>query len=453
MIDIHILRQDPERFRRLLLDGRGDPSRAKIDEWLQLDEERAGLITERDSLREERNRASKMGRPSPQEISRLQDLRTRIQEIEGRLGEVEGRWQEILDFIPNLPLSDDAMPPGRSEGDNVIERYWWGEKVGETAGTGRCRDEDKENLPSRSTHWDEMLNEAEHHVEVGERLGLFDIAQGAKVSGTRFKYLIHDGALLEWALQQLMISKLRREGFHMFSPPLLVKERALYGTSHFPEGRDQVYELQRTNLEDKECALFLVGSSEASNFAYFMDRVVDEATLPYKVFATTPCFRSEVGSWGRDVRGIKRVHQFSKVEMNCVCTPEQSGEVFSHLLSINEWIWRALDIPYRVVRKCTADAGYLASAEQIDIEVWLPGQKEWMEVGTDTNTTDYQARRLNIKYSDSSGRKRFVHTVNDTGIALERAIVAIVDHYQQSDGTVVVPKVLQEYLGKEVLGK
>lgn len=453
MIDIQILRQDPETFRQLLRDGRGDPERANIDEWLQLDQERAGLVAERDSLREERNRASKMGRPSPEEIARLQELRRRIQEIEGRVEEVEKRWQEILDFIPNLPLSHDAMPRGRSEDDNVIERYWWGEAIGERPGSGRCGDEERTLLPCRSAHWDESLNEAEHHVEVGERLGLLDISQGAKVSGTRFKYLVHDGALLEWALQQLMITKLRSEGFLMFSPPLLLKERALYGTSHFPEGRDQVYELQETNLEDRESALFLAGSSEPSNFAYFMDRVVDESVLPYKVFATTPCFRSEVGSWGRDVRGIKRVHQFSKVEMNCVCTPEQSGDVFSHLLSINEWLWRALDIPYRVVRKCTADAGYLASAEQIDIEVWLPGQKEWMEVGTDTNTTDYQARRLNIKYSDSSGRKRFAHTVNDTGIALERAIVAILDHYQQSNGTVLVPKVLQQYLGKEVVGR
>lgn len=449
MIDVQLLRENPDLFRRLIKHGRGDPGRARVDEWLVLDLERTKLLIERDSLREERNKGSK-GKPTEEEIERLQELRQRVRATEERLEAVEQQWQEILDLMPNVPLSPEAMPEGAGEGDNVVEWFWWGEER-RNSGT-LCKYEEQSCLPLRSNHWDDGLSLPLHHVDLGERHALFDISQGAKVSGTRFKYLYGDGARLEWAIQQLMITKLMSEGFVMISPPLLVKERALYGTSHFPEGHDQVYEISRDNLEDNESALYLVGSSEASNFAFFMDRLLNGEELPIKLFACTPCFRSEVGSWGRDVRGIKRVHQFSKVEMNCVSTPTQSREMFTHLLSINEWLWQSLEIPYRVVRKCTADAGYLASAEQIDVEVWLPGQRGWMEVGTDTNATDYQARRLNIKYTDSKGKKGLVHTVNDTGVALERAIIAILDHYQQSDGTVLVPTVLRSFMGKSSIG-
>jgi seryl-tRNA synthetase len=233
-------------------------------------------------------------------------------------------------------------------------------------------------------------------------------------------------------------------------PPLLVRERSLYGTSHFPEGRDQVYEIKTENVEEP-LPLFLVGSSEPANFSYFMDRTLDEADLPIKVFAVTTCFRSEAGSWGKDVKGIKRVHQFDKIEMNAVCTPDQSAGIYAEFREINEWLMQQLELPYRIVDKCTGDAGYLATYRQRDVEVWLAGSREYMEVMTDTNTSDYQARRLNIRYRAAAGGTHYCHTVNDTGCAMGRMLIAIMDNYQQADGSILVPRVLVPLMNKDRL--
>ena len=197
--------------------------------------------------------------------------------------------------------------------------------------------------------------------------------------------------------------------------------------------------------------LFLVGSSEPSNFSYFMDRTLEEAELPLKLFAVTTCFRSEAGSWGKDVKGIKRVHQFDKIEMNAVCTPEQSAAVYAEFREVNEWLMQQLELPYRIVDKCTGDAGYLATYRQRDVEVWLSGSREYMEVMTDTNTTDYQARRLNIRYKAAAGGTQHCHTVNDTGCAMGRMLIAIMDNYQQADGSVLVPRVLAPLMNKDRL--
>jgi len=235
-------------------------------------------------------------------------------------------------------------------------------------------------------------------------------------------------------------------------PPLLVRERTLFGASHFPEGRDQVYEIRSEYVED-EAALFLVGSSEPANFSYFMDRTVREDELPIRLFASTPCFRSEAGSWGKDVRGIKRVHQFDKIEMNAVCTPEQAESIYAQFLAVNEWLLQTLELPYHVVDKCSGDAGYLATHRQRDVEVWMPGSREFMEVMTDTNTSDYQARRLNIRYRAADGSSRFAYTLNDTGCALGRMLIAVFENYQQADGSVKAPAALKALVGKEYLGR
>jgi seryl-tRNA synthetase len=231
-----------------------------------------------------------------------------------------------------------------------------------------------------------------------------------------------------------------------------VREPALYGTSHFPEGREQVYAIETSNVEEGS-RLFLVGSSEPSNFSFFAGRTLPESALPVKVFAATPCFRSEVGSWGKDVKGIKRVHQFDKVEMNAVCTPEQSSEMYELFRTVNEWLLQTLELPYRIVDKVGGDAGYLATARQRDVEAWLSGTHEFMEVMTDTNTTDYQARRLNIRYRAEDGKTYFCNTVNDTGCAMGRMLIAILDQYQQKDGSVKVPEALRSVVKKEYIGK
>ena len=247
---------------------------------------------------------------------------------------------------------------------------------------------------------------------------------------------------MQMGINRMLTDELVRRGYMPIVPPLLVRERSLYGTSQFPEGRDQVYEIKTDNVEEP-LPLFLVGSSEPANFSYFMDRTLDADELPVKIFASTPCFRSEAGSWGKDVKGIKRVHQFDKIEMNAVCTEGQSAAIFEEFGEINEWLLQQLELPYRIVDKCTGDAGYLATHRQRDVEVWLSGSREYMEVMTDTNTTDYQSRRLNIRYRGDDGGLRYAHTVNDTGCAMGRMLIAILDNYQQADGSVAVPPVLR----------
>jgi seryl-tRNA synthetase len=305
-------------------------------------------------------------------------------------------------------------------------------------------------MPQRPFHATDQDFPPLHYADIAEKLGGIDLIQGAKVSGSRFAYLIGDIARLQIALQQMLTSKLLTDGFAPIVPPLLVRERSLYGTSHFPEGRDQVYEIKPTNVEEGN-ELFLVGSSEPANFSYFMDRTLPEAELPIRIFAVTPCFRSEAGSWGKDVKGIKRVHQFDKLELNAVCTGAQAADIYAEFLAINEWLLQSLELPYHVIAKSTGDAGYLATHRQRDVEVWLSGTREFMEVTTDTDTSDYQARRLNIRYKPAEGPVQFANTVNDTGCAFGRMLIAILDNYQQKDGSVMVPTVLRPVVGKDTL--
>ncbi|HEX5417657.1 MAG TPA: aminoacyl--tRNA ligase-related protein, partial [Chloroflexota bacterium] len=333
---------------------------------------------------------------------------------------------------------------------NVEERAWvpgTGYVPAERLGRGTTS---AAAMPKRPLHAPDENFRPLHYADLGEKLGI-DTTQGAKVAGSRFAYILGDLARLQWAIQQLLVGQLLGEGYQPIIPPLLVRERSLYGTSHFPEGRDQVYEIKTENVENPN-PLFLIGSSEPANFSYFMDRILPEAELPIKVFAVTSCFRSEAGSWGKDVRGIKRVHQFDKLEMNAVCRPDQSEAIYEEFRAINEWLLQTLEIPYRIVDKCGRDAGYLAAHRQRDVEAWLSGLGEFMEVMTDTNTTDYQARRLNIRYRPAEGPLRFCHTVNDTGCAFGRLLITILDNYQQADGSILVPKALQAAMGKERIG-
>lgn len=451
MIDPKFVRENPAQIIKLIESGLGDIKKANVKRWLELDKTRSEAILKLENLNHNRNEIAKLGKENPELAKeRGRELKEKIDFAKKDLEVIEEEWSEILNWIPNIPVSDKAMPLGASEDDNPVEKVWIPvtgyiakEKLGKVGNKANY-------LPERSIHWDNDLTEPKHHIEIGKNLGIIDNEQSALTSGTRFTYIRKDGALLQYALQQLFFTELLKRGFIYQIPPLLVKPRVLYGTSHFPEGIDQAYKIDGYNVEDKD-TLYLVGSSEPSNFAYFMDKTLKESELPIKVFAYTPCFRSEVGSWGKDVKGIKRVHQFDKIEMNVVCTPEQSIDIFNELLSINEWLLQTLEIPYRLARKCTSDGGYLASAEQIDPEAWLAGQKEFMEVGTDTNTTDFQARTLNIKFVDKNGNKQFVHTVNDTGVAMGRMLIAIIDNYQQSNGSIKVPAALRKYMPNDFI--
>jgi len=443
MLDIKFIRENTKLIKKLIASGRGDSEKADIDVWLGLDKKRSELMVERDEINRKRNEFAETGKTGNIEKIReeAKSLKKDLKKVEEELGEVVGKWQEILDWVPNIPIGE--MPEGKGEEDNIVLKLWEPKNGYVHEATGKKARGETEKYVKMDLGF-----EAKSHLDIGESLGVINIKQSAKTSGSRFSYLVGDIVLLQYAIQQLLFNELIKRKFVPFVPPLLVKDKALYGTSHFPGGVDQVYAIS-TDYVEESTKLYLIGSTEPPNFAYFMDKTLEEKNLPIKLFAYAPAFRSEVGSWGRDVSGIKRVHQFDKIEMNSVCTPDQSKEVFSEFLSINEWLLQELELPYQLALKCTGDAGYLASSKQVDPEVWLPGQDEWMEVMTATNATDYQARRLNIKYKDTDGNLKYVHTVNDTGVAMGRILISILCNYQNSDGSVDVPRVLTKYLDFE----
>jgi seryl-tRNA synthetase len=449
MIDVKEIRANPERLREAIHLRRVDPTRADLDRWLELDEQRRHLQALLEKLNAEKNRLAQLGTVDPAAARRKgQEIRQQARALEEQLTRVTNEWQNILDWFPNWP--DPEMPWGEGEDDNVEECAWIpgsgyvdADRLGKGAHTAPL-------MPQHPPHADDPGFRPLHYADLGQKSGGVDTTQAARVSGSRFAYILGDVALMQLALQHLLVDKLLGAGFQPIIPPLLVRERSLYGTSHFPEGRDQVYEIKSYNVEEGH-PLFLVGSSEPANFSYFMDRTLSEAELPIKVFAMTPCFRSEAGSWGKDVKGIKRVHQFDKIELNAVCVPDQAVAIYEEFRAINEWLLQVLELPYHIVDKCGGDAGYLATHRQRDAEVWLSSTREFMEVMTDTNTTDYQARRLNIRYKSGDGRVRYCHTVNDTGCAMGRMLIAILDNYQQKDGSVKVPEALRSVVNKDYI--
>jgi seryl-tRNA synthetase len=449
MLDVRRIRAHPDEMREAIRKRHVDPAKADLARWLALDERRREIQAQIDELNAEKNQLAQVGKRDPNAArARGQELRQRTRELDEQLAPVTQEWQSILDWFPNWP--DPNMPEGESDADNVEECAWIPGKGYVDQGRLGKNGHTAPLMPQRPIHADDPDFQPQHYADLGERLGGIDSLQGSKVSGSRFAYIIGDIALMQIAIQQLMVGRLLGDGFQPIIPPLLVRERSLYGTSHFPEGRDQVYEIKPNNVEEGQ-ALFLIGSSEPSNFSYFMDRTLPEAELPIRVFAATPCFRSESGSWGKDVRGIKRVHQFDKIEMNAVCTPEQATEVYEQFREINEWLLQTLELPYHVVDKAGGDAGYLATRRQRDVEVWLSGLREYMEVMTDTNTGDYQSRRLNIRYKPAEGPAQYAFTVNDTGVAMGRMLIAIIDNYQQKDGAVKVPEALRAVVRKEYI--
>ena len=449
MLDVRKIRTNPDLVREAIRLRRVDPAKANLDRWLELDDQRRQAQGALDNLNAEKNKIAQLGKTDPGAArARGQELRVRSRELEDQLVPLTHQWQAILEWFPNLP--HPAMPVGTGEEENLEEAAWIpgtgylpASALGKNAHTAPL-------MPQRPIHAGDSDFRPQHYADLGEKLGGIDTAQGSKVSGSRFAYLIGDIARMQIALQQLLINRLLWAGFAPIVPPLLVRERSLFGTSHFPEGRDQVYEIKPVNVEDGQ-PLFLVGSSEPANFSFFLDRTLAEAELPIRIFASTPCFRSEAGSWGKDMRGIKRLHQFDKIELNAVCTAEQAPAIYEEFREINEWLLQSLELPYHVVAKCTGDAGYLATHRQRDMEVWLSGIREFMEVMTDTDTSDYQARRLNIRYKPTEGATQFAHTVNDTGCAIGRMLIAIIDNYQQKDGSVKVPEVLRPIVGKDYL--
>ena len=422
MLDLRLIREQTDLVREALVKLNAE---APIDTILELDERRRRLIAEVERLKAERNAESKRigrlpaGPEREQAIAAMRALGDRIEQLDDELAQVEARLNELLLEVPNLP--DPDVPVGPDESANVVVRYW---------GEPRTFD-----FPVRP-HW-----------EIAEELRLIDFARGVKVSGSRFYVLRGDLARLQRALITWMIDlHVREHGYLEVYPPDLVRREAMVGTGNLPKFGDNLY-------HDEETDLWLIPTAEVPVTNLYRDEILPPGVLPIYLVAHTPCFRKERVSAGRDVRGIKRVHQFEKVEMVKFVEPETSDDELMSLLANAEDVLQRLDLPYRVVQMCTGDLSFTA-AKKFDLEVWAPGSQEWLEVSSCSNFRDFQARRANIRYRPAEGaRPQYVHTLNGSGLALPRTLIAIMENYQQPDGSFVVPQVLRRYMGgQEVIG-
>ncbi len=420
MLDIRLFREQPDFVREGLQKVGVDP--ATVDEVRGLDEKVRALKTEAETMKAQLNAANKaMGKASPEERetkrAELRVVGDAINALDAQRSEQERELQQRLLEIPNLP--HEKTPVGKDEHDNVVARI---------VGTPRSFD-----FPPRP-HW-----------EIGEKLGILDLERGVKISGSRFYVLRGAGAALQRALITWMLDlHIEKHGYTEVYTPFVVKEECLYGTGNLPKFADNLY-------HDVEEDFWLVPTAEVPVTNLHRDELLEGAALPLHYVAYTPCFRREKMSAGRDVRGIKRGHQFDKVEMVKLCAPETSDAELDRLLDNAEDVCRALEIPYRVVQVCTGDKTF-SSAITYDLELYAPASKgeegaEWLEVSSCSNFRDFQARRANLRYRPEPGAKpEFVHTLNGSGLALPRVMIAILENYQNADGSVTIPTVLRPYL-------
>jgi seryl-tRNA synthetase len=410
MLDINLIRRNPELIKKGIALKNSDPK--FVDDFLALDENWRKLTKEIDDLRAEQNKLS-----DERKINEATKIKDKIQNLEGDLKKLEQNRQNILEQLPNLPLDD--IPVGKDESKNVVIK-----EVGEKP---------------------EFKFQPKDHLELGKALDLIDFETAAKVSGSNFYYLKNQAALLELALTNYAFDILTKEGFTPLITPDLARQKFYTGTGYLPQGPEaQTYEI-------KDSDLGLIATSEITLAGVHADEILDEKDLPKKYAGFSHCFRLEAGSYGKYSKGLYRIHQFSKVEMYVYCLPEESEKTHQYLLSLEEEIFQGLGIHYRVVEMCAGDLGAQA-AKKYDLEAWMPGRDGWGEITSTSNTTDYQARRLNIKYRKKDNTTEYVHTLNGTALAVSRTLIAILENYQQKDGSILVPKVLQKYLNFKKIG-
>ena len=414
MIDIKFLRENPDVVRASQK-GRGEDS-AIVDQVLVSDEARRLAINEFEALRAEQNTLSKAvaGAQGDEKKALLENskaLASKVKDADSKRAELEDATKKLVMQLSNI--LDPAAPIGKEEDFVVIEHV----------GTPRTFD-----------------FEAKDHVELGKLLGAIDTERGAKVAGSRSYYLTGSGAMLEFALVNYAIASARKAGFTPVIPPVLVNPPAMEGTGFLGQAAENVYHLEKDDV-------YLVGTSEVPLAAFHMDEVLPVEKLPMRYAGYSSCFRREAGTYGKDTRGIIRVHQFDKVEMFSFCHPDQAQEEHKRLLQWEKDFLNAMEIPYRVIDVASGDLGSSAN-RKFDIEAWIPTQKAYREVTSTSNCTEFQARRLNIRFKDADGTKT-VATLNGTLVAIPRMIVAILENHQNADGTVNIPKALQPFLGAE----
>ncbi len=422
MLDIRLIREKPD-FVRERLATRGSGDEGKIDEVLRVDAERRKTETALQQLNADRKRLSKeiggkksRGEATDELEQRVRQIGEEIADLNARAAAAEDEQNDLLLRIANLP--HESVPAGKDPSANRVVRSW-GEKP--------------------------RLTDPADHVVLGAGLNLFDLERAAKLSGSGFICFTGAGAKLERALINFMIDLHTREhGYIEISPPFLVRRDCMIGTSQLPKFEADMYGLEENQL-------FLAPTAEVPLTNLYRDEILSIADLPKKFIAYTPCFRREAGAAGRETRGIIRVHQFDKVELVNITTPEKSYDELESLTADAERILQLLGLHYRVLELCTGDLGF-GSAKTYDIEVWSPGQDGFLEVSSCSNFEDFQARRMHLRFKDRDNKNRFCHTLNGSGLALPRLFAALIENYQQSDGSVRIPEKLRDYFGADEIG-
>ncbi len=422
MLDLNFVRENLETVREAFV-KRAFPTEA-LDEFTTLDAERRTVIGESDQINQQRNISSKeigelmqAGKRDEAELKKAEvsGLRDQQQELEQKRAEVEARMNELLSGLPNMPADD--VPVGVDESDNVEVR--------------------KHGEPKQFDF------EPMDHVDIGEKLGILDLERATKIAGARFAILNGAGARLERALVNFMLEvHTTQHGYKETLPPFLVNRKTLFGTNQLPKFEADLFHIK----DEREFALIPTAEVPVTN--YHADEILEAKDLPLYYTAYTPCFRSEAGSYGRDTRGLIRQHQFEKVELVKVCLPEESWAEHEKLTADAERILQMLELPYRTVVLSTGDLGF-GAAKTYDIEVWLPSQQTYREISSCSNCLDFQARRMNMRFRRAGGEKpEFPHTLNGSGLAVGRTWIAVIENYQQADGSVIVPEVLRPYMGR-----
>ena len=416
MFDIRLIRENADLVRRVVANRQTE---APLDEIIALDSEHRQKLLELQNLRHSRKEASRGQALDEKTLGEARARRARIRDLEDETRKLEEKLRELLLQMPNIP--QDSVPLGASGEDNITIRTW-----------GDPREFDFQPLP----HW-----------ELGEKLGIIDFERGVRLSGTRFYLLKGAGARLQRALITFMLDEhIQEHGYQEIYPPFMVKHETMLASGNLPKFADNLY-------HDTKDDIWFVPTAEVPLTSLHAGEIIPPGALPLYYVAYTACFRREKMSAGKDTRGIKRGHQFDKVEMYKFAEPQTSNDELDKLVADAVDICQKLELPYRVLELCTADLGF-ASSKTYDIEIWAPGCGEWLEVSSCSNCGNFQARRANIRYRPQPGtRPQFVHTLNGSGLALPRVLISILENYQQADGSILVPKVLRPSMGREVISQ
>ncbi len=423
MLDLQYIRENPERIKTACKNKNLNPK--VVDNLLKVDLDRRDLISQVELLRAKRNELNNQLKTERKEslITESTELKSKLQDLEPQLKQAEKTLLDLMLQIPNVTFDD--VPVGKDSSGNKIIKTW-GKKP-------------------------KFDFEPKNHLEIGLNLGLFDLDRGAKVAGFRGYYLKGDGARLVMALAQHAVNKLSEKGFELIIPPIIDRRQTFINSGHFPWGEREAYKLSEDDT-DPQNDYFLAGTAEVPLVSYYSNEILNEKDLPIKLLGYSPCFRREIGNYGKDTKGIFRVHEFLKVEQVVLCQndPQVSLDWHEKLLQYTEELHQDLDLHYQVLLMCTGDMGE-PQARKYDIETWMPGRNNFGETASDSIMTDFQSRRANIRYRTKDGTLKFVHMLNNTASPTIRPFIAILENYQQADGSVKVPPALVPYVGKEIL--